>query len=285
MEVEQISLAGSGTDFAADPSILYQKTFGLNNSGLNYSQGTEYYIRITAVYSDGASASPISYANSSVIPFVNINLIKSNEVENVVSITENKITKTATFDKINKDLTIQRENEEPFILVISELADASLIQEDYIGNIEYVLSLSENGSIDEVQNLIESRVAKTTENTFSNYEYTITHSSPEKWEIRKPKGSSLISKEAKKVTYNSSTKGNLNSFKSQVDKINSLEWQIFGGALSATGLSILTLVLSLPNAGGSTLTSAALGVYGATATKVLSLHTAMKNARIYYYRL
>lgn len=57
---------GSGTEFDADPSLLYGKAFEVN-SDFNYSDSTEYYVRIAAVYEDGAS--PISYAAKANIPF------------------------------------------------------------------------------------------------------------------------------------------------------------------------------------------------------------------------
>ncbi|MFD4707504.1 hypothetical protein ACFWM3_22005 [Gottfriedia sp. NPDC058432] len=55
----------SGTDFLTDPSVLYKRAFEING-GLNYSENKSYYVRVTAVHSDGAR--PISYAVSSTIP-------------------------------------------------------------------------------------------------------------------------------------------------------------------------------------------------------------------------
>lgn len=129
-----------------------------------------------------------------------------------------------------------------------------------------------------------ARATTTGENTFSNYEYTITHSSPEKWNITMPKGDSVIQKNAKTVTYKSSTKSNLNQFKQSVDKINSLELLILGGASSTVLLAglALVLVLSMPTAGSGTL--AAAGVYGNVARQIIQLSNEMKNAKIYYMR-
>ncbi|MEH7511472.1 hypothetical protein V7146_01820 [Gottfriedia acidiceleris] len=59
---------GTGSDFSADPSKLYKKAFEVNG-GLNYSDSYEYYIRVTAVFEDGAS--PISYPTNSTIPYDN----------------------------------------------------------------------------------------------------------------------------------------------------------------------------------------------------------------------
>ncbi|MFC9744211.1 hypothetical protein ACFVKC_40720, partial [Streptomyces noursei] len=53
---------GSGGEFATDPYNLYSKAYEVNGSTLNYTDSTVYYVRVTAVYEDGAS--PISYAAS-----------------------------------------------------------------------------------------------------------------------------------------------------------------------------------------------------------------------------
>ncbi|MFD4704844.1 hypothetical protein ACFWM3_08230 [Gottfriedia sp. NPDC058432] len=48
---------------ATDPYKLYSKAFEVNGSGLNYSDSTVYYVKVTAVHEDGAN--PISHATSS----------------------------------------------------------------------------------------------------------------------------------------------------------------------------------------------------------------------------
>ncbi|MEH7515369.1 hypothetical protein V7146_21860 [Gottfriedia acidiceleris] len=57
---------GSGTEFSFDPSTLYKKAFEVNGGSFNYSTGIDYYVRVTAVYNDGAS--PISFAATGEIP-------------------------------------------------------------------------------------------------------------------------------------------------------------------------------------------------------------------------
>ncbi|AOH56455.1 hypothetical protein ABE28_018970 [Peribacillus muralis] len=56
---------GSGTEFPIDPSPFYKKAHELNG-GLNYSGSQHYYIRVAAIFEDGAS--PLSYANVTQIP-------------------------------------------------------------------------------------------------------------------------------------------------------------------------------------------------------------------------
>lgn len=68
---------GSGTEFSANPSTLYKKAYEINGSSLNYSNSLDYYVRVTAVFEDGAS--PISYATTSSIPLDHINLDIVNE--------------------------------------------------------------------------------------------------------------------------------------------------------------------------------------------------------------
>lgn len=194
-------------------------------------------------------------------------IIKSNPLENVIQVTEDDITSIISFDKINQIMTIESQSYSTKV-------------------IDFNSTDKSNNFSDENFLMKSASVSKTSENTFSNYEYTITHSKPEKWNIRMPKGDSLLSKNSKSVTYKSSTKENLNSFKSQVDKINSLELNIIGGASVSVLMSGLAVVLSIPTAGGATATAAfaAAGIYGNTVKQLLSLMNAMKNAKIYYMR-
>lgn len=173
---------------------------------------------------------------------------------------ENEVETVATFDKLDNTVTVVVTGGEPVTIQLEATSSE--------------------------QPVALARAATTGENTFSNYEYTITHSSPEKWNITMPKGDSVIQKNAKTVTYKSSTKSNLNQFKQSVDKINNLELLILGGASITVLLSGIALVLSLPTAGSGTLTTAlaAAGVYGNVARQIIQLSTEMKNAKIYYMR-
>ncbi|MCC9622037.1 geobacillin-26 family protein [Thalassospira sp. MA62] len=187
-------------------------------------------------------------------------IIEETDAKRVVRSLENEVETVATFDKLDNTVTVVVNGKEP---VTIQLEAASSNQPVEL-----------------------ARAATTGENTFSNYEYTITHSSPEKWNITMPKGDSVIQKNAKTVTYKSSTKSNLNQFKQSVDKINNLELLILGGASITVLLSGIALVLSLPTAGSGTLTTAlaAAGVYGNVARQIIQLSTEMKNAKIYYMR-
>lgn len=187
-------------------------------------------------------------------------IIEETDAKRVVSSLENEVETVATFDKLDNTVTVIVNGKEPVTIQL-EAASSN-------------------------QPVALARAATTGENTFSNYEYTITHSSPEKWNITMPKGDSVIQKNAKTVTYKSSAKSNLNQFKQSVDKINNLELLILGGASITVLLSGIALVLSLPSAGSGTLTTAlaAAGVYGNVARQIIQLSTEMKNAKIYYMR-
>ncbi|MFF3021090.1 hypothetical protein ACFVRR_00300 [Gottfriedia sp. NPDC057948] len=52
---------GTGTEFSTDPCDIYQRATEVDN-GLNYTDSTVYYVRVTAVHEDGAR--PISYAET-----------------------------------------------------------------------------------------------------------------------------------------------------------------------------------------------------------------------------
>lgn len=187
-------------------------------------------------------------------------IIEETDTKRVVRSLENEVETVATFDKLDNTVTVVVNGKEPVTIQLEATSSE--------------------------QPVALARAATTGENTFSNYEYTITHSSPEKWNITMPKGDSVIQKNAKTVTYKSSTKSNLNQFKQSVDKINNLELLILGGASITVLLSGIALVLSLPTAGSGTLTTAlaAAGVYGNVARQIIQLSTEMKNAKIYYMR-
>ena len=187
-------------------------------------------------------------------------IIEETDEKRVVRSLENEVETVATFDKLDNTVTVVVNGKEPVTIQL-EAASSN-------------------------QPVALARAATTGENTFSNYEYTITHSSPEKWNITMPKGDSVIQKNAKTVTYKSSTKSNLNQFKQSVDKINNLELLILGGTSITVLLLGIALVLSLPTAGSGTLTTAlaAAGVYGNVARQIIQLSTEMKNAKIYYMR-
>lgn len=214
-------------------------------------------------------------------------ILKDNATERVAETVEGGVTTTATFDKKANILTIEEEGKEPIVIKLGELSQQYLE--------EKVILAAPNGLTPEIGLTPENGLspspeigllaATTKQNTFINYEYTITHSSPEKWQLRRPKDDSILNYYYKNVTRTSGNKTTLSNFQDRVEKINALEWKFIGGSLTTAGLSWLSFILSVPTAGAGTLTAglAALGAYGATADAMIKIHGHANKARTYYF--
>ena len=196
-----------------------------------------------------------------------VRVVEDTQDRRVAVYTENEIETVAIYDKENNIITIESPNTETITIDLAEKTENLLEQQSETPNI--------------------SPMARTVkENTFINYEYTITFGSKEVWQLRRPKNDSLINYYYKNVTRNSSNKSNLDNFKRKVDEINDLEFKIIGQSLTTLGASWLSFILSVPTAGGATLTAGltALGAYGAALNNLVKLHGAARDAEIYYHR-
>src|SRR5699024_11076541 len=183
-------------------------------------------------------------------------------------------------------LTIEEEGKEIIKTNLGELSEEYL-EEGLISDEPKMLS--EDG-VETYSNTfseygINRAAATTKQNTFINYEYTITHSFPEKWQLRRPQDGSLAKYYYKNVTRTTKNKSDLINFQSRVESINALEWTFIGSSLTTVGLSWLTFILSVPTAGAGSLASglAALGAYGATNTAMIKIHGHVNKARTYYF--
>ncbi|MGM0830599.1 MAG: geobacillin-26 family protein [Bacillota bacterium] len=190
-----------------------------------------------------------------------------------INVTDGVVTK-ATFDKKSNTLKIEEKGKETVSIDLEEVSN-KYVEENVIS--EDTTKSSDFGIM----------AATTKQNTWINYEYTITHSSPEKWQLRRPKGDSLVNYYYKNVTRTSSNASNLDKFQTAVENIDYYEWRAIGTSLSTVGLSWLAFILSVPTAGAGTLTAglAALGAYGATADALLKLHKNANLASTYYHRV
>lgn len=197
-----------------------------------------------------------------------VQIITDNQDERIATYSENGVTTTAIYDKKNSILTIEEPNSEVIIVDLDE------VTEEFLDN-------------QNTNPVITPFASTVKENTFMNYEYTITFGSTEKWQLRRPKNGSTINYYYKNVTRNNSNKANLDNFKKTVDNINSLEWKIWGGAITSLGLGWISFILSVPTAGTGSVTTglAALGAYGNTLNNLVKLHNHAKNAEIYYHRV
>lgn len=128
------------------------------------------------------------------------------------------------------------------------------------------------------------------ENTFTNYEYTKTYGTPNKWQLRRP-GSNIFSWVYFDTYQTTSNASYLSNFKKAVDSINTLEGAIVGAgglaalsycATAASGAgAILTGGVLTPAAWGSIVASAGLSTaYVATC---MSYDSACKDAYDAYW--
>lgn len=222
------------------------------------------------------SVSPtLSHAESTIKDPV----VVENSKKRIAITKENGVVTKAVFDKTTNILTIKENGKEPIII------DLNKTSEEYIANETIKTDVSNTQS-----NLISAYslwTPTTKQDTFINYEYTITHSSPEKWQLRRPNGDSLYRYYYKNVTRTSSNGSDLLKFQGYVENIDYYEWKAIGGSLTTLGMSWLSFILSVPTAGAGTLTTglAALGAYGATLDALVQVHKNANLARGVYFSL
>ena len=180
----------------------------------------------------------------------------------------------ATFDKDKNILTIEENGTIVTILDLGQLSEQYLEEEA----ISIAPKASSNFGI---------MAVTTKQDTFINYEYTITSGSLEKWQLRRPKGDSLVNYYYKNTTRTSSNASNLDNFQTAVENINYYEWIAIGSSLTSLGMSWLTFILSVPTAGAATLTTglAALGAYGTALNALLKIHENANRALSLYGRV
>lgn len=110
-----------------------------------------------------------------------------------------------------------------------------------------------------------SAAAVLEQNTFTNYEYTKTYGTTNKWELRRP-DSSVFSYYYFKTDETSSNSTALGQFKTYVDQINTLEWQIIlNFSLSALSMCVSAAAGAGAIVTGGTLTPAAWAAIATTA--------------------
>lgn len=205
-------------------------------------------------------------------------VITDNSEERVAETIENGIVTKATFNKESNTLLIEEEGKEPLILDLGEISE-QYVANDVINN-DVIKSPSYSSSL-------AFGTPTTKQDTFINYEYTITHSSPEKWQLRRPNGDSLVKYYYKNVTRTTTNGTSLLKYQTYVENINYYEWKAIGGSLTTLGMSWLSFILSVPTAGAATLTAGlvALGAYGTTLDACVQIHKNANLARGIYFNL
>ncbi|TCT16196.1 hypothetical protein EDC18_102212 [Natranaerovirga pectinivora] len=128
------------------------------------------------------------------------------------------------------------------------------------------------------------------ENTFTNYEYTKTYGTTNKWELRRPR-SNIFNYYYFKTDETTANSSDLSRFKSYVDSINTLEGQI----IMDMGLSGLSIVVSAAAGAGAIFTGGTLstaawasivasaGAHSKLVSTCMSYDTACKNAYDAYW--
>lgn len=218
-------------------------------------------------------------------------VLTDNAEERVVLTTQDGIVTKATFNKELNTLIIEEEGEDEVALNIGELSEEYIETDaiDAVGSGLFEQTVTRGISLSPPVSGVDlmATTPTTKQNTFINYEYTITHSSPEKWQLRRPNGESLVKYYYKNTTRTSSNASNLASFQTAVENIDYYEKRAIGTALTSLGLSWLAFILSVPTAGSGTLTAglAALGAYGAALDALVKLHRNANLASTYYHRI
>lgn len=164
------------------------------------------------------------------------------------------------------------------------------------GNLVYIndLNKSENTNLNKSILNYATRAAGTViqEWTYTNYEYKITLGNPTEWVLIKP-GRHIFNWEYFETTETSKNRSYLNSFKQQVDKLDSVEKKLIA-SIGATTLS--TIAAAAAGAGaiftGGTLSPAAwasiastAGAGAASVNFLIEYNQICKDAYYYYMRV
>lgn len=179
-----------------------------------------------------------------IIEDIEVNIIKDDEYERIVETVENGVTSIGIFNKTTNTLTTQIKGNEDSKTVI-DLNELEAEAEEQ----------AKEASLE--KDVVRAAANTLTENTYSNMEYTITYSSPEKWQLRRPVPNSLTNTYYKNVTKTSSNSTTLSNYKKQVDALNDYEFKFIGAA----------------------------GVTGTAYNYGIAVERSAKNAKYYYFQL
>lgn len=209
-----------------------------------------------------------------------VKIVEDNEDYRIVETTENGEVIVTSYDKKANVLSIYKKDE------------LSTLQKIDIGNIEYS---SENFNITDLESLSENPIIKESpgfstlastleEKTFSNFEYKITFSSPEKWVIRKPNPDSPFTKTISKTAYKQyPNTGALGVFRDVVNDINYYEKRMIGAIALASVIAIISTLISTINMGLTYVgVGAALGLVGVALDAANNLGRLYSNAFYWY---
>ncbi|NLP52076.1 geobacillin-26 family protein [Bacillus sp. RO1] len=204
-----------------------------------------------------------------IIQGIETKIIKDNKNFRVVETIENGVVSIGTFDKKRNIITTEIKGDK------SSKVEIDLNELEALAS-ELNDTTAEGGFVTLASTLQE--------NTFSNMEYTITYSSPQKWQLRRPQPGSLYKTYYKNVTRTSSNSKNLDNFKKEVDLLNDYEIKFIGAAVGSGIAWLAALVIaSLSGGAGVAVGLAAAGVTGAAYNYAIAVERHAKNALHYYW--
>ncbi|MFS0836731.1 geobacillin-26 family protein [Paenibacillus sp. 1P03SA] len=204
------------------------------------------------------------YQNQKFSSGLEIKSIKDEKDTRTVTAVENGINTVATFDKEKNTLKLEVENQEPILLDLN------------------AISKSTNSN-----NNVISPQASLGQNTWSNFEYDINMVSPSIWELRRPDPQSPVTmRYYKKVTQTTGNQGTLKEFKTAVDDINMLEYQVIGYASASVLTTIIGVIVTGISAGtGAGTMIVALGLTGKMLDTALKLDRRCNDAYYLYFQV
>lgn len=201
---------------------------------------------------------------------IKVNIIEDNENFRIVETTENEQTIVTTLNKNTNIITSQVKGDDTSEIEV-DLNELAKLEESY--------KESTSGGVSTLASTLK-------QDTFSNYEYTITFSSPEKWQLRRPNPDNILKWYYKDVTKTTKNSTNLSNFKKSVDDLNYYELMFIG---SASGVAILTIVsfivASISGGAGFAGLLVAAGVTGAAYNYAMQMNRAANNAHYYYFQV
>lgn len=194
-------------------------------------------LALTLVVTIGMGTTAFAQNTTAVDPY-NTTVLEDNSGKKIVETSDANFTYQATFDKINNTVTLSTTDKISGEIKTGSTTAVTPLQEFPNNPVTY---------------------ASLAENTFTNYEYTITYGNPNKWQLRRP-GDNVFNWVYFDTYQATGNKDYLVAFQNAVDNINVQEGTIVG-TLGMAGLSYLAAGAAGAGAifTGGTLSGAAWG--------------------------
>lgn len=219
---------------------------------------TEFFNSVPVTVFANSSETSISASDSKLLSEYGIEVksIQEDESSRVVYAIEDGIETKTTLDKLNNTVTLEITGQAPLIIDLNQSIEPTF-----------------------------TTFATSGEKTYSNFEYEIDLSAnPRVWTIWRPQPGSFVDLYHRTITQTTSNLSNLNSFKSSVESINSLEVKFLISASLSVLSSVVTVISTALSAGvGAASLLVSLGLVGATLNYALDLNEACEDAYYWYW--